>query len=245
MVLTRILTASLLVFSLNSHAKRTEIREVFTNDHEMKTINLTMGRSTILSFSDKPIKVVAGNSNYFNVEYVGNDLTIQPLAKVETNLFVYTQDKNKYGFHLKVGALEKYDDMVYVRWKGSDLPLQKTNLVPSSPQTPLNSFTLKLGTLEIVANNLIHLRGTKTYALDFEVKNKDSKSIKLKPLQVFVSRNQERLRGQQLVFDKDSILMHDRCRGRLFFPSDKVSGIIFYASYYKKIKAKAILKKYL
>ena len=70
----------LILLSFGAFAQRKEVREVFANDREMKTIYLTLGRSTILSFNDKPVKVVSGNSNYFNVEYIGNDLTLQPLS---------------------------------------------------------------------------------------------------------------------------------------------------------------------
>jgi len=242
MLAAKVFIASFAMLTMNVYAKKNEIREIFTNDKEMKTINLSLGRSTILSFTDKPVKVVAGNSNYINIEYVGTDLTLQPLAKVDTNLFVYTQNKTKYGFHLKVGGLEKYDDMVYVKFKGQEILKPQGDL---SPQVPLESFTLKIGKVEIVAKNLIRLRGTKTYALDFEVKNKNSKSLKLKSMQVFVSKNQQRLKGQQVVFDKDSVLMFDSARGRLFFTSEKVSGIKFYATLGKTIKEKNLLKKYL
>ena len=109
-----VLLLGILLPVLSSFAKN-DIREVEANDRVMKTIHLTLGRSTILRFSDRPVKVVAGNSNYFNVEYIGNDLTIQPLANVETNLFVYTQNKLNYGFHLKVGGSAEYDDVVIVR----------------------------------------------------------------------------------------------------------------------------------
>ncbi|MDH4468013.1 MAG: hypothetical protein QE271_08145 [Bacteriovoracaceae bacterium] len=247
MALTKLVLVCFVMGSVNVYAKRKEIREVFTNDHEMKAINLTMGRSTVLSFNDKPVKVVAGNSNYFNIEYVGTDLTIQPLAKVETNLFIYTQSKNKYGFHLKVGALQNYDDMVYVRWKGSGPGIDaiKSAVDVGTPPVAFSPFTFKFGKVEIVAKNLIHLRGTKTYALDFDVKNKDSKSLKLKSLQVFVSQKEQRLLGQQVVFEKDSILMYDQSRGRLFFPSEKVSGIKFIVQFGKITRKKSILKKYL
>ena len=232
---------SVVMFSFESIAKKNEIREIFTNDKEMKTINLCLGRSTILSFTDKPVKVVAGNSNYINIEYVGTDLTLQPLAKVDTNLFVYTQNKSKYGFHLKVGGLDKYDDMVYVKFKG---PKVVNSPQESVPQVLLESFSLKFKKFEIIAKNLIHLRGSKTYALDFEVKNRDSKGFKLNKLQVFVSKDKQRLKGQQVVFDRDSILMFDSARGRLFFTTEKVSGIKFYVVFGKIIKEKNLLKKY-
>ena len=60
MVGVRILLASFVLLSTSSYGKRKEIREVFTNDKEMKTINLSLGGSTILSFTDKPIKGTPG-----------------------------------------------------------------------------------------------------------------------------------------------------------------------------------------
>ena len=97
---------------------------------------------------------------------------------------------------------------------------------------------------EIIAKSLIHLRGSKTYALDFEIKNRDPKELKLNALQVFVSKDKQRLKGQQVVFDRDSVLMFDAARGRLFFTTEKVSGIKFYIVFGKTIKEKNLLKKY-
>ena len=59
---------SLAIFSLCAFAKRNGVVEIETNDRLMKEVYLTLGRSTVLSFDDKPVKVVLGNSNYFNVE---------------------------------------------------------------------------------------------------------------------------------------------------------------------------------
>ncbi|MDH4468773.1 MAG: hypothetical protein QE271_12005 [Bacteriovoracaceae bacterium] len=224
-------------------AKRKEIREVYTNDREMKTINLTMGRSTILSFTEKPVKVVLGNSTYFNVEFLGNDVTLQPLAQVPTNLFVYTQQKNKYGFQLKVGGANLYDDLVYVFWKsnGEISMLQKER----KPIASLSPFSFTLGNLEFHGNKLFLLSGTKTYIMDFTIKNKGRRTIKTDEFQIFVSRNSERLKGQKVVFDKEQISMHDAAKGRLFFPSDQVDGLKLYVLHKKKTKVKNLLKKYL
>ena len=64
------------------------IRTIHMNADKMKKIQLRMGQSTILRFSDKPQKIVVGNQNYYSAEFIGNDVTIQPLGKFNTNLFV-------------------------------------------------------------------------------------------------------------------------------------------------------------
>jgi hypothetical protein len=224
-------------------AKKNEVREIHTNDREMKVIRLAMGRSTVLSFTERPIKVVAGNSNYFNVEFVGNDVTLQPLANVESNMFIYTQSKSKFGFHLKVGSVSRYDDLVYVRFKG-DTPISNHGAPLMSNRKKLEPFFLAIGNLQVFATNLFQLGSTKTFVLDFILKNKEDKILKLREVQVFVSKNKERIKGQTVVFEKDSILMHDQSRGRIFFSADKMNGITFYVSYKKKLKGKNLSKRY-
>ena len=94
------------------------IRTVQVNDKKMQLIYLKMGRATVLRFTSKPKKVVIGNQNYFSVEFIDNDLTIQPLGKVETNLFVYTPYRT-YGFILRVCSSCRSDDLVFVKWKSN------------------------------------------------------------------------------------------------------------------------------
>jgi hypothetical protein len=240
------LLLSIGMVSFSSFANRKEIREIDANDRVMKTINLTLGRSTILSFHEKPVKVVAGNSNYFNVEYIGNDLTIQPLANVETNLFVYTQSKNKYGFHLKVGSSVLYDDIVYVRWKSPYLTNSNQSVSGTDkPQKMLKSTVLKIGTLEVMVHKFLRLKGTRTYFADFEVKNKGIEEIKLNLIDIFASRNNERITGQKLFFDKEALGIHATCRGRLFLPIAKDEDFSFYILYKKKLERMVISKTYL
>jgi len=231
------------ILSSVANAQRKEVREVYANDREMKTIHLTLGRSTILSFGDKPVKVVSGNSNYFNVEYIGNDLTLQPLANVDTNFFVYTQNKMKYGFHLKVGSSGLYDDMVYVRWRMPSF-LGRTSSQPTEgkAQKPFKSQIMKLGTIELQVNNLIHLKGSRSYIVDFEVKNKGTSEIKLSELDVFVSRNNERLKGQKLFYKKEALPIHDSVPGRILLPVEKQEDFSLCVSYQKKLNKVVISK---
>ena len=94
------------------------IRTVQVNAKKMQIIYLKMGRATVLRFAAKPKKVVIGNQNYYAVEFIDNDLTIQPQGKVETNLFVYTPYRT-YGFILRVCSSCRSDDLVFVKWKSN------------------------------------------------------------------------------------------------------------------------------
>ena len=239
------LILSLVCFSISSlYAQTKGIREVNSNDRMMKTVNLTMGRSTILSFTEKPIKVVAGNSNYFNIEYIGNDLTIQPLANVETNLFVYTEPKGKYGFHLKVGPVSQYDDVVYIRWMSPYVSRPQVSL-ESPPQKKIKPTILKVGVIEIYVYQFIRLKGTKSYFVDFEVKNKGNEEVNLNSLDVFASRDNERLKGQKLVFDQEKVKVHGQCKGRLFLSIPEGKDFSLYFNYQKKLERMIVTKTYL
>ena len=99
-------------------ATASSIRTMQVNDKKMQLVYLKLGRATVLRFTAKPKKVVIGNQNYFSVEFIDNDLTIQPLGKVETNLFVYTPYRT-YGFVLRVCSSCRSDDLVFVKWKSN------------------------------------------------------------------------------------------------------------------------------
>ena len=89
------------------------IRTLEMDNTKSEAIYLCMGRSTVLRFKDRPKKVVSGNRNYFNLEFLGNDVTIQPKRAVESNLFVYGE-YHHYTFNLKFLSGCRYDDLVKV-----------------------------------------------------------------------------------------------------------------------------------
>ena len=107
-----------LLLCLPTMAMASGIRTVQVDAKKMQLIYLKMGRATVLRFTAKPKKVVIGNQNYYAVEFIDNDLTIQPLGKVETNLFVYTPYRT-YGFILRVCSSCRADDLVFVKWKSN------------------------------------------------------------------------------------------------------------------------------
>jgi hypothetical protein len=83
--------------------------------NSIEPIYLSMGKSTVLRFRDHPRKIVIGNQNYFGVEFIENDVALQPLGIIKTNMFVYTETRT-YGFYLIVGQ-GRSDDLAKVEWQ--------------------------------------------------------------------------------------------------------------------------------
>ncbi len=235
---------SFFIFSLSVEifAQRKEIREIDTNDRLMKVVNLSMGRSTVLSFQEKPVKFVLGNSNYFNVEFVGNDLTLQPLTAVETNFFVYTEKGTKFGFILKVGHSSIYDDILYIKWKSRDEILMKS----LKPQKLLQPFKLFVGKeLEINVRRFVRLGEIKTYFFDFEIKNSGSEILEAYSVDVFVSRSNQRFIGQKLFFEKEEFKKDELLRARLFFRIEQPQDFSLIVKMKGKVIKCIITKDYL
>jgi hypothetical protein len=231
----------LFLFSLEILAQRKEVREVDTNDRLMKVVNLTMGRSTVISFQDKPVKVVSGNSNYFNVEFVGNDLTLQPLAPVETNLFVYTEKGVKFGFLLRVGPVSYYDDILYIKWRSQSEILMKS----MRPQKLLQPFKLMGNGLEINVRQFKRFREMKSYFFDFEIINHRKVKINTSSVDIFVRRGSQRFIGQKLVWEKDEMDSGGQSRARLLIRVEQAQDFSLIINVKGKETRSIITKDYL
>ncbi len=112
-------------------------RAIELADAEVGRINTALGYSTILQFDSRPTSVVLGDQDGFKVEYVGNSLTLKPLAAGgKTNLFVFT-DYERFSFQITVGARALVDYVVQVKRKrmpGSTFKQIETP-VPNTPES--------------------------------------------------------------------------------------------------------------
>ena len=106
-------------FILTISVQAGQIRTVCWNSKEMISVNLKMGKSTIIRFPEKPINIVIGNQNYYSIEFISHDISIQTLFEFSTNLFVYTTH-NIYGFVLNPKK-ENQDDIIIVTNSCEDL----------------------------------------------------------------------------------------------------------------------------
>jgi hypothetical protein len=155
----RLIAVFLVCFFSESSLAR--VRTVEMDSGGMKPITLAMGRSTVLQFTDKPKKIVSGNSNYFNIEFTGNDVTIQPLSQVASNLFIYSGNQ-RFGFLLRVCNCAVYDDLVKVYWKYPKKPRSSDQSLKR--QFPKLSF--RAGSSEVFVSNMFYHRFNDVYVVD-------------------------------------------------------------------------------
>lgn len=193
-----------------------QIRSINVSAKNMQNIYLKLGQSTVLRFTETPKKVVVGNQNYFNIEFIGNDITIQPQGNVKTNLFVYGE-YHTFGFILNVGAGSSYDDLVNVSWsspKFTSKPREK--LVESKINKALK---LKDG-VKCELERLKELRKN-FFVIDFNLVNNGKEKVNSQSLDLFLSRSRIKLPKQRLVFAGETIEKDLGIKGRLFFELEK------------------------
>ena len=209
----------LIAMSIFPFIAEAAVRELGVSNHEMGHIYLKMGKSTVLRFLDKPKKVVIGNQNYFNVEFIENDVTIQPLGETTTNLFVYGEHQT-YGLILNVRASQHYDDLVLVKRKITQL---KNNLAPSKESETKNvkvklNYKGKLGkSIGIEIIDMFYHNDLKTFVLDFIVKNESGKILLSKDINLVFSRNNKPLEIKNIIFDSEATLPNIEKKARVLF----------------------------
>ena len=210
-----------------------QIRTVRVNDTKMQSINLKMGKASVLRFTEKPKKVVIGNQNYYSIEFIENDLTIQPLGNVETNLFVYTPYRT-YGFILRVCQACRYDDLVYVKWKSKyDFSKQKrrrqrksnrsdksnkSKITPSKSASNDMSFGLD-EKISVMFVKTIFAPDRALRIIDLQIRNSGFAKINLSHLKIIATRSNIVLPNQGYVVGKDWLKRDEITRSRLFISS--------------------------
>ncbi|MFT6631901.1 MAG: hypothetical protein ACJAS4_001862 [Bacteriovoracaceae bacterium] len=195
------------------------IRTIQVSSKEMRTIYLKLGQSTVLRFKETPKKVVVGNQNYFNVEFIGNDITIQPQGPVKTNLFVYGE-YHTFGFILNAGNFSGYDDLVNVSWKSPSMSRPKE--IKLSSKTLNKSLKLK-SKLNCSLEKVTELKPN-FYVLDFSLFNNSKNAINIKDVDLFLTRSKIKLPKQRLIFSGQRIEKNLGIKGRIFFNLKKKEG---------------------
>jgi len=209
----------------------------------MALVYLKMGKSTILRFVEKPKKVVVGNQNYYGLEFIENDVAIQPLGAVGTNLFVYTEH-HTYGFLLTPG--ERYDDLVFVRWKygKAEQPVRETP-APPARSTNLNS-TFRVG--EAVAVSVEKIQrpsASDLYIVDCEIENLSSENSDLSTLELRATRGGKALAEQSIVIEREKLKAHEKTRARIFMKLDTKTDFTIEGKFKSSNGKVTISRKYL
>lgn len=199
------------------------IRTAYVNDTKMQPIYLKMGKASVLRFAEKPKKVVIGNQNYYSIEFIDNDLTIQPLGRVETNLFVYTP-YHTYGFILRVCSSCRYDDLVYVKWKSKYRPVPKpkkiTKHIPGFKAVGLKFHVGESISATIIKTTVDTSRQLRFF--DLQLKNSSIAKISLASAIIFATRRGKPLPDQGYVVEKEVLKANEVSKARLFLPTKEV-----------------------
>jgi hypothetical protein len=196
-----------------------KIRTIEVSSKRMEPIYLKLGQSTVLRFRETPKKVVVGNQNYFNVEFIGNDITVQPQGAVKTNLFVYGE-YHTFGFILNAGSYSQYDDLVNVRWKSPRLRLKKKRKLSQKNVRKKISLKSKI----ICETKSITEIKPNVYVLDFKIINQGKKVVNIKDIDLFLTRSKVKLPNQRLIFSSDKVEKGLGIEGRIFFKLVKKEG---------------------
>lgn len=193
-------------------AQAGSVRTIGVNNDSMAPIYLRLGKSTVLRFPDKPRKVVVGNQNYYGLEFIENDLAIQPLGAVSTNLFVYTE-RRTYGFILTPG--ERYDDLVFVRWK-SDFERAQPKEVASQVKESSPGLSLKVGkTLKVTIAKVTVQAPLGLHLIDGMVENLGKTEIALSGFSLRAVRQGKTLDKQEIVTEKERLKSGEKSKVRL------------------------------
>lgn len=195
------------------------VRTLPTSSQEMPVIHLMPGRSTVLRFTSSPKKVIVGNQNYFNIEFIDSDVTLQPLGNTTSNMFVYGEGFT-YGFILKVDHSANYDDLVFIRNKVSSFVSPK---LEKPIKAPVAKNDLKFS-MVIPKNSKIQLQGNafkwsdsiKSFYADIFITSKNQKSISTDTLKIQILSEGQDLTTIKPVFEKDQINQNVKNRARVF-----------------------------
>lgn len=194
------------------------MRTIGVNNDSMAPIYLRLGKSTVLRFPDKPRKVVVGNQNYYSLEFIENDLAIQPLGAVSTNLFVYTE-RRTYGFILTPG--ERYDDLVFVRWKSDfERMPSKEAAAPAKESRPELSF--KIGKiLKFTVDKVKTQAALGLHLIDGFLENVGKAEIPLSEFSLRAVRLGKALDKQELVTEREKLKPGEKTKVRLVLKLDQ------------------------
>ena len=217
-----ILACALLCLPLTTQASG--IRTAYVNDTRMHSISLKMGKATVLRFTAKPKKVVIGNQNYYSVEFIDNDLTLQPLGKAETNLFVYTPYRT-YGFILQVCHSCRSDDLVFVKWKSNYRPATKpkrTKAILGFRAIGLD-FSVGTGMSAVIIKTIVD-KAKQLRIVDMQLKNRTTGKVDLAAARIFATRRGKHLQKQGYIIEKDVLKVGEMTKARLFLSAKEVKS---------------------
>lgn len=206
--------------SVANNAFAGTVRTAYVSNSTMVPIYLKLGKSTVIRFNEKPKKVVVGNQNYYGLEFIENDVAVQPLGSVGTNLFVYTANRT-YGFLLTPS--EKYDDLVFAKWANTANDSRREPVDQSRSSAPNVSFRIGQDLLA----NVVKIQGPSTFGLhiiDTTLENRSKREINLVDFKLVAKRSGKLFENQSVVIDRDKLKPMEKAKVRLVMKLNQREG---------------------
>lgn len=100
-----------LLYCLTSPSQGGAIRKAEATQDHPTIVRLAKGRRTAIHFWEKPEKVIAGSPGKVQIDFLGNDVTISPLANDPGNLLVYARG-TRFVILFQMTSEAAYDDVV-------------------------------------------------------------------------------------------------------------------------------------
>jgi hypothetical protein len=100
-----------LLYCLTSPSQGGAIRKAEATQDHPTIVRLAKGRRTAIHFWAKPEKVIAGSPGKVQIDFLGNDVTVSPLANDPGNLLVYARG-TRFVILFQMTSELAYDDVV-------------------------------------------------------------------------------------------------------------------------------------
>ena len=117
------ITAAGIFLLYSSFIQAGQIRRLELSEDHPGTVVLALGRSTAISFTSRPEKVVPGSPQAVQINFLGSDLTVTPVSRKPGNVLIYTKS-GRYVILFRIGSDVNYDDVVKVAPVGRGRPIQ-------------------------------------------------------------------------------------------------------------------------
>ncbi len=184
------------------------IETIYLHEGKVKNVSLRLSNSTVFRFDHKPANVIIGNSNYFQAEFVGNDVSVQPVAEGTTNMFVYSGGK-LYTFRLNAYFERPGHDLLIVKFLPKGAKKQKPIRIK---QKDLHLLSRSKG-LKLSATKLISTENRKI--VEFLLEAEAKKKLRLKDISLSFSRGKKKIEPMMFETQRES---KSSIRLRVSFP---------------------------
>lgn len=101
----------ILVYFFAPYSHGGAIRRAEATEDRPTVVRLAKGRRTAIHFWEKPEKVIPGSPSKIQIDFLGNDVTVSPLANDPGNLLVYARG-TRFVVLFQMASEANYDDVV-------------------------------------------------------------------------------------------------------------------------------------